>query len=156
MTEILLHWQLMDKLRRVGGKVEQSLHPFCSSKGITPLQLFILLSLHFEGPQTVTGLAKSTCIAGTNNSSLCKKMEKDGLVQRVRDAADERQVQVSLTQKGEALMQDFYHERSSCWQQMPNKLSQKELGTLLEKLDILLASLQYDYSLETMEDPTHE
>lgn len=134
------HWQVIDGVRRVSGQVERALHPFCTANNITSLQLGLLLSLYIKGPQTVSGLAKSTCMAGANNSALCKKMEKEGLVQRTRDSEDERQVLVSLSSKGVEVVKRFSEECSrwsTCLQMNVTQSEADEMSYALEKLAVL-------------------
>lgn len=69
--------------------------------GLTMMQIRILLELCHCGPHTVGSLADKTCIAGTNISAMCKKLEAQGLVERVRNKEDERVVRVALTRAGQ-------------------------------------------------------
>lgn len=135
------YWQIMEGVRRFGGQVERALHPFCTTNNITSLQLGLLLSLYVKGPQTVSALAKSTCMAGANNSALCKKMEKEGFVLRTRDVQDERQVLVSLSPKGIDVIKKF-DEECGRWQASFEmnfaEEEAQELTSALEKLVVLL------------------
>lgn len=72
--------------------------------GLTMMQLRILLELCQCGPHTIGSLADRTCIAGTNISALCKKLEAQGLVERVRNKEDERVVKVALTRTGQDIV----------------------------------------------------
>lgn len=40
------------------------------------------------------------CAAGTNVSALCKRLEREGLLERSRDPRDERVVHITLTGEG--------------------------------------------------------
>lgn len=135
-------WKMMDGMRRMSGHIEHHLHPFCTQNGITTLQLTILMTLHFEGPQTVSRLAKRTCMAGANSSALCKRLEKDGLVYRRRDIADERQVQISLTPKGHRVTHQFMDACKGHEQKLRGQLSQEEARCILEGIETLLRVLE--------------
>lgn len=135
-------WQVMDALRRLGGHMERKLQPFCTQQGVTPLQLSILMALHFEGPQTVTALARRNCMAGGNNSALCKKLEKDGLVVRERIPEDERQVQVSLSSQGQAVVQRFSYTCASLQIQEKEFLTPEEIELISTAAQILLRHLE--------------
>lgn len=108
MNIFLLNWQIMDSLRKIGAQIERQIHPFCVQQGITALQLNVMMQLYFDDkPHTISELARRTCMAGANNSALCKKMEKDGYVIRSRAPDDERVVLVSLTEQGKQVVDAF-------------------------------------------------
>lgn len=137
MEAMDLHWKLMDTVRRIGGRIEKRLHPFCTQHCITPLQLAILGTLYFKGPQTVSSLAHKTSMAGANNSALCKKLEKDGLVTRRRDPQDERQVLVSLTENGQSIMEAFSVSCKGQDKAMRCAVTEEEIQTITQGLDTL-------------------
>lgn len=141
MDALLEYWQTMSTLRQLGGWMEVALNPFCVENGITPLQLNLLVTLHFEGPETVTGLARLNCMAGANNSAMCKRLENEGLVLRRRAREDERQVQVSLTQQGSEIVEKFATVCAGLQQEQKGKMTPEEREALLVAKDILLQRL---------------
>jgi DNA-binding MarR family transcriptional regulator len=72
--------------------------------GLTVIQLRLLMEIYREGPMTVGKIAEQLGQAGTNVSTMCKKLERSGLVSKVRRAEDERLVMVILTPEGESIM----------------------------------------------------
>lgn len=142
MDGVSLYRKVMEGMRRASGLFEQRMHPFCAQHGITTLQLNIMLNLYFDGAQTVTGLAKRTCMAGANNSALCKKLEKDGFVTRTRDEADERQVLVALSPAGDALVRSFAAACEQEYNSEPRPLSPQDAETIMAGVDTLLRYLE--------------
>jgi DNA-binding MarR family transcriptional regulator len=71
--------------------------------GVTYPQYLVLLVLWEEGEIGVASLAARLFLDTGTVSPLLKRMQKAGLVQRVRSPADERSVTVSLTPRGKAL-----------------------------------------------------
>lgn len=132
------YWRMADTLRRFGGQIERQLQPFCARHSVTPLQLNILMVLYFEGPQTVTGLAKRACMAGANNSALCKKLEGEGRVTRARHAQDERQVVVSLSGGGRQLVEQLHAECGPSLQVLQQPQAQQILQQTLSGLEGIL------------------
>lgn len=137
-----MHWRMVELLRRVAGEIEKQMHPFCTHNNITPLQMGILTILHKDGPQSITMLAKRTCMANANNSALCKKLEKDGWVVRRRSAPDERQVLVSLTPSGKSLVKAFSSLCEQHAQRNFQSLSVAEVETVVAGLETLLHALE--------------
>ena len=138
MSTFEFEWKLLCGLRRVKDHMEQALQPFCTRHGITPIQLRILMALACGGPQTMSALAKGSCIAGTNLSALCKNLSAVGLIERRRDDDDERQVLVKLSDEGgtviEALGREFEHgSLSACM-----RANKRDMDLILAGLDRLL------------------
>lgn len=134
-------WKVMTGMRRVKEQTERTLHPFCAEYGITPVQLRILMTLHQEGPLTVSGLARRCCMADANNSALCKRLDSQGLVNRRRDEEDERQVMVSLTPQGEALLRDVSAACEEAFQSLSQKFSPNDIEEIMASFDKLLCAL---------------
>jgi MarR family transcriptional regulator, organic hydroperoxide resistance regulator len=68
--------------------------------GLTMMQTRILMELHQYDSHTIGSLADSVCVAGANISAMCKRLENQGLLERVRNREDERVVRVVLTKQG--------------------------------------------------------
>jgi DNA-binding MarR family transcriptional regulator len=71
--------------------------------GLTYPQYLALLALFEQDGRTVGELGEQLGLESSTLTPLLKRMEAAGLLVRARDAADERQVRVSLTGQGEAL-----------------------------------------------------
>jgi DNA-binding MarR family transcriptional regulator len=56
-----------------------------------------------EDGQTVSGLGEKVFLESNTLTAILKKLEAMGYLERTRDAADERQVRVSLTKSGKQL-----------------------------------------------------
>lgn len=84
--------------QREGNRVlVQSLTPL----GLTPSQAEVLRILGDHEPMTLSGLgAMLVCESGTNPSRLVDRLVVAGLVERLPDAGDRRQVTLTLTERG--------------------------------------------------------
>ena len=81
----------------------RALKPMLDELGLTHTQWFIVLALAEENGQTVTSLGDKLFLDSSTLTPVLKKMERHGIVQRRRSSVDERQVMVSLTDRGRAL-----------------------------------------------------
>jgi DNA-binding MarR family transcriptional regulator len=109
------------------------------------LQGRILLEIEQHGSHTIGTLASRLHIAGTNISTMCKKLEGKGLIVRVRDEGDERVVKVALADKGKNVVEEINQEliekiskaiqgeTDQSLHEIINGL--KKLNKLLEKMD---------------------
>lgn len=93
-------WML---LLQIKDNMEKILQPFAQQQGMTVLQLRILIELKDQETFTISELAKRMSMAVGNVSSLCKKLEKFGILMRTRDMKDERIVHITLSQHGKEL-----------------------------------------------------
>ena len=97
-----------------------------------------------EGTITnISSLCKEFCINQGNVSTMCKQMEKAGLIKRNRSSEDERIVTLSLTEEGKSKLQKLYaraEELETIFEQVPiEKLEtiingMRELNELLKML----------------------
>lgn len=70
---------------------------------LTYPQFLVMLLLWQEDGQIVSAIGKRLGLESNTLTPLLKRLEKAGLVTRVRDPEDERRVRVSLTSEGRAL-----------------------------------------------------
>ncbi|MBX3506769.1 MAG: MarR family transcriptional regulator [Parvibaculum sp.] len=77
--------------------------PMLDEIGLTYPQYLAMLALWEEDGVTVSALGGRLYLDSGTLTPLLKRLEKAGLIQRERNAADERQVLVRLTQAGRAL-----------------------------------------------------
>lgn len=95
---------LWDLGRTLLSDITAMLEPFAQEYGLTMLQLRLLLEIQAEGNSTVGSL---THIMGENSgncSSACKRLEAAGFLIRRRCPADERRVELILTDKSRELL----------------------------------------------------
>ena len=78
--------------------------PLLDEMGITYPQFLVLSALNEAGTLTVGGLAGRLSLEPSTVTPLLKRLEAAGLVTRKRGQADERQVQVALTEAGQGVM----------------------------------------------------
>lgn len=88
-------------------RIVKALHSFSQdvyrSYGLTAPQLWALKTLQREGRMSAGRLADALAIHQSSLSILIDRLEKRGLVRRVRTARDRRFVEIALTARGTAL-----------------------------------------------------
>jgi MarR family transcriptional regulator, organic hydroperoxide resistance regulator len=83
--------------------VSRTYKPWLDRLGLTYPQYLVLSVLWENGEQTITGVATHLDLDPSTITPLVKRLEQAGLVDRRRNPQDERQVKVSLTERGRAL-----------------------------------------------------
>lgn len=104
MTPLSLDDQLCFALYAASMAVGRLYKPLLNDMGITYPQFLALSALNEEGALTVGGLAARLALEPSTITPLVKRLETAGLVARKRGLTDERQVSVSLTDEGRAVM----------------------------------------------------
>ncbi|NWQ42877.1 MarR family transcriptional regulator [Bacillus sp. EB106-08-02-XG196] len=131
--------------RQINERTNNLIITLCEHNGITTLQGRILLEIDRHGSHTIGTLASRLHIAGTNISTMCKKLEGKGLIVRVRDEFDERVVKVAFSEKGKSVVEEINQEliekiSNSIQGETDQSLNEiinglKKLNELLEKMD---------------------
>ena len=114
--------------------------PLLAKLDLTYTQYIAMMVLWEREPVSVKELGARLRLDSGTLTPMLKKMEAKGLVNRCRDAADERRLVVSLTQKGRALRElalSVPFEMGKCI-----NLEPEEAVELRRLLDKILASLE--------------
>lgn len=91
---------VFDYTRKINENLNSVFSPAIESCGLTMMQTRILMELHNCDSHTIGSLAESICSAGANISAMCKRLEGQGYIERIRSRKDERVVFVVLTKQG--------------------------------------------------------
>ncbi|PLT27901.1 MarR family winged helix-turn-helix transcriptional regulator [Peribacillus deserti] len=113
--------------------------------GLTSLQVRILVEIREQGSHTIGTLASRLNMAGTNISTMCKKLEKEGFLERARNPEDERVVKVMLSDQGMAAVTEINKallEKISSSIKEESETALKDMIAGLEKLNELLEKMK--------------
>ena len=80
--------------------VGRTYKPMLDALGLTYPQYLVLHALWEEDGRTIGAIAQRLALESSTITPLVKRLEAAGLVERARNPADERQVQVRLTRRG--------------------------------------------------------
>jgi homoprotocatechuate degradation regulator HpaR len=84
-------------------------------------------------------VAREAYILGPSLTGVLARMERDGLVQRERDAADQRRTVVCATPRGLALVATLSQSIEAHYQRLERGLGKEKLAQLYGLLDELIA-----------------
>jgi MarR family transcriptional regulator, organic hydroperoxide resistance regulator len=103
--DLLLDRQLCFALHAASRAVVREYTPLLSDLGLTYPQYVVMMALwaDVDRPHTVGEIGEAVQMDSGTLTPLLKRLERDGLVSRSRDQADERRVNVMLTDAGLAL-----------------------------------------------------
>lgn len=138
MPIVNLHEQIADRLWQVSRHWRQKTHP--TRKGtLTPEQYLLLAFLYLNGPLRVSDLAQLLGTKPSSTTLACQRLEREGMVSRVRTEADERVVIVALTEQGQNVFRNWRAERLRALAKMLEPLEpqeQEEFLRLLRKISL--------------------
>lgn len=125
------------KLSRASNTVDSAVARSLSEYHLTPSQFGALEVLYHLGPMCLGELGGKILKSSGNMTLVIDNLEKRGLVQRERDEVDRRQVYVSLTDEGRALIGGMFQRHAQMLTTLFGVLTpdeQDELGRLCKKL----------------------
>ncbi|MGM0753724.1 MAG: MarR family winged helix-turn-helix transcriptional regulator [Bacillota bacterium] len=137
---LLLENQICFKIYTAEREITKLYRGLLEEIGVTYPQYLALLVLWEDGTVSVKELGRKLFLDSGTLTPMLKRMEANGLVERHRSVKDERSVEISLTQKGEALK-----EKAAC---VPTRLLERlemdgeELESLDQTLTTILGRLQ--------------
>ena len=133
------------KLMRASRSVLAQIEPGLAARGLTPTQLGVLEALLHQGAMTHRDLGRKVLTSAGNMTDVVDKLERRGLVRRVRDQADRRAVRVELTDAGQALIQEVFPRHAADIARVMAGLAPadlRQLGALLRALGVAAAALE--------------
>ena len=119
--------------------INRTYKPLLDQLGLTYPQYLVLHALWESDGLTITGIADRLALEPSTITPLVKRLELAGFLTRLRNPSDERQVQVSLTDKGRDM-----REESACLGEALLKkagMSLAELGDLNRQVQRLRDAL---------------
>lgn len=127
--------KLVRAAQSVSGRVESHF----GAIGLSVSQFGVLEALYHLGPLFQKDLASKILKSTGNITMVVDNLEKQGLVERVRDEKDRRHYSVRITVKGSALIRSFFpgHVRRIVQElSVLTKAEQDELGRLCRKVGL--------------------
>jgi DNA-binding MarR family transcriptional regulator len=109
--------------------------------GITTPQFTALLSLREQPNMTMGELCEKLFLACSTATDLIDRMEKNGFLERKRDADDRRVIRLSISEKGLKVISEVVAARRRYVASMLEKLNSAEieqLGMSLDKLHSMM------------------
>ena len=129
---------IFSMIREISHKIDILLQDTATELGITTLQLKMLITLYSTGNEVSIGnLGKAIGVTGGNISNICKKLEKQGFVERIRSVDDERVVNVILTDNGKSAAEKVGVYFDQIRSDIPKDNINVNLQTIVDELEAL-------------------
>lgn len=128
-------------LREVGGLLRKWGRDILSGFEITNPQFEALLVLREHGELTMGELCAKMFLACSTATDLIDRMERNGLIERVRDTADRRVIRLRVLPKGHQLIDQILEVRQSYLAGALSGLGTSDKARLIWSLQQLTAAL---------------
>ena len=116
--------------------------PALREHALSDQQWRVLRVLGEHGTVETGRVAREAFILGPSLTGVLSRMERDGLISRERDPADQRRTVVKATGKGKLLVRKLSLTIEAHYQQMEAVLGKQKLAQLYTLLDALIAMEQ--------------
>jgi homoprotocatechuate degradation regulator HpaR len=113
--------------------------PSLREHGLSDQQWRVLRVLGEHGTVETGRVAREAYILGPSLTGVLARMERDGLVRRERDSADQRRTVVEATVKGLKMVERLSHSVEGHYQWLEKSLGKQKLAQLYQLLDELIA-----------------
>ncbi|WP_040207738.1 MarR family winged helix-turn-helix transcriptional regulator [Neobacillus jeddahensis] len=117
-------------LRYISGIIKQKGREMLSHYKITPPQFVALQWLFEDGDMTIGELSSKMFLACSTTTDLVDRMEKNLLVERVKDPNDRRVVRIHLLEEGNRIIDEVIKKRQVYLEEVLKNFSAEEMKLL--------------------------
>lgn len=138
MTQPLLHSEIVEEiellLRQISKEVRRKGREILSDFSITPPQFDALVYLYEFGDLTIGELSTKLYLAYSTTTDLVDRLERNDLVERVRDTNDRRVVRLHMKDKGTELIEQVLNARRGYLAKLMVDVNEEDLSHLAKSL----------------------
>jgi homoprotocatechuate degradation regulator HpaR len=135
MSTTFVHRNLPRLLLQARESVMTHTRPSLREHGLSDQQWRVLRVLGEHGTVETGRVAREAFILGPSLTGVLARMERDGLIRRERDSADQRRTVVAATAKGLKLVDKLSHTVEAHYDWMEKSLGKQKLAQLYSLLD---------------------
>jgi homoprotocatechuate degradation regulator HpaR len=139
MSTTFTHRNLPRLLLQARESVMVHTRPSLREHGLSDQQWRVLRVLGEHGTVETGRVAREAYILGPSLTGVLARMERDGLVRRERDPADQRRTVVEATAKGRKMVERLQDTVESHYRWLEQSLGKQKLVQLYQLLDELIA-----------------
>lgn len=121
-------------LRYISGIIKQKGREMLANYKITPPQFVALQWLFEDGDMTIGELSTKMYLACSTTTDLVDRMEKNLLVERVKNPKDRRVVQIHLLKEGKRIIDEVIKKRQAYLEEVLKDFSNEEILLLQNNL----------------------
>lgn len=133
-----LHVEELERLlRRISSIIKRRGRDILTDFKITPPQFNALLVLRKNGEMTIGELGEKMYLACSTATDLVDRMERNGLVSRVRDTKDRRVIRVRVLEKGNQMVDEVMTARINYLEGVLNQVKLDDCQAMIKSMSLL-------------------
>lgn len=125
-------------LRSINLNMIQLMNAYCQPRGLSHSQAMVLIMLRKFQPMKVSQLSEKLNMPSSNISTICARLQRSGLLTRIRDDKDQRMVYLKLTEKAERLTDELRSNMEREQALLSEKVSKEDREIIINGLQRLL------------------
>lgn len=137
MTNTKNELQIALLIREINSKLNHNIKEEFKESGLTVPQITLVKILSRHKRLKVSEISKKMSLVNSTVSGIIDRLEKQGLVKRIRSEKDRRIVYIELTNKGNELIKDFRYTINNYFEGVFSNSSKEEIDTILAGLQTL-------------------
>ncbi|MBN2726648.1 MarR family transcriptional regulator [Candidatus Mcinerneyibacteriota bacterium] len=106
--------------------------------GISGSQFNIIVTVYFQGPQSLKDLCERLALAPSTISEMIVRMEDAGLVIKKKDEQDKRKILIDLTEESKKIVISVIDARVRYVKEISQGIDKKQLEILRDTLESML------------------
>ncbi|MTV23631.1 MarR family winged helix-turn-helix transcriptional regulator [Staphylococcus delphini] len=130
-------------IKRTNDMIDHIIRSDVKSYGLSVTAFAVLELLYNKGEHTIQRIQERILIASSSTTYVINSLENKGYLQRRQCTKDRRVSYISLTDKGQQLMDNIFPKHTKAIEQAFSILTDEELGTLQQTLKTL--STQHEH-----------
>jgi DNA-binding MarR family transcriptional regulator len=137
MEEISKGIKIIRTMKQIMSAVRQGMEKRFGGMKLTAPQGMLIGTLAHGGEMKISDLSEKLGLSNSTVSGIVDRLEKQGLVERVRSEEDRRVVYVNLSPEFRENSKGHFHEFERNFEAMMKEATPEELDTILQGLDTL-------------------
>lgn len=134
--------ELEKRLRQISGIIKRRGREILHNYPITSPQFIALQLLIDGGDLTIGELSDKNGLAFSTTTDLVDRLEKNNLVERIRDTDDRRVVRIHVLEKGKHIIKEVIEKRQEYLGEVLTNFSSEQSETMNELLYLLLTEMR--------------
>jgi len=124
-------------LRKMSGIIKRKGREILNNFPITPPQFVALQWLNEDGDMTIGELSNKMYLAFSTTTDLIDRMEKNQLVERIRDEKDRRVIRIHLLDKGREIILDVLVARRKYLADILSEMGHEQVDQIASAIEVL-------------------
>ncbi|SHF22559.1 transcriptional regulator, MarR family [Caldanaerobius fijiensis DSM 17918] len=142
MEEVSNGIKILKMLKQIMYIIKQKMKYECKDLDITGPQGILMGILTHYGEMKISDISKKLGLSNSTVSGIIDRLEKHGLVERIRSTEDRRVVYVRVTPDFKKTFQKYFSEAERRFEEAINKATPEELNKIFEGLNTLKEVLE--------------